>query len=577
MIEAICWVLIHSLWQGLLLALAGGGVILCTKRSPAAVRYRLLCGLFFLFLGVVGMTFFYEWGLVSVEGKVYGEGGVGLSAGWLSDFCSAHAGQVVVIWVLVAAFKSLRLAAGWGYLRTVRRDGMAGPSLWVERVGSLSRQLGIRRTVKMVESGLVKVPMVMGHLRPVIFIPLGLINHLPAEEMEAVVLHELAHIRRRDQLVNILQQVAECLLFFNPGVIWISSLMREERENCCDDTAIAHTRDRVGFVRALVRFKEHSLREVALAFPGNRRQLFHRVLRISKQENRGLGGRERLILLICSGLLLLWLAAVQRVGSTAKPQGSLIAVTKGAPVPAEVVSVLKAKQQVTENMEWVEAQLAQLHQSDVKSRKRKGGGQAERNRGQVIRDREQGEKNREEDRFVLEEEDMKQLQLVRNEELARWNREQAQRNEELVRRKEEQDRVGREQAENKAQDLRNQQQAEQNRVQAERDREQADRDRQQAERDRAQAELDRQQAERDREQAERDRQQAQSNRMQAEKERDREALERARAEKDRQQADLKRLQTAKMQADRAQADAADKARIEAAGKADAERKDEVKN
>ena len=134
--------------------------------------------------------------------------------------------------------------------------------------GRAGRQLDIRRRVKLVESVLVRAPMVIGQLRPIIYIPLGLINHLPASEMEAVLLHELAHIRRYDYVVNMVQQVAECLLFFNPGFLWISSLLREERENCCDDIAIAHTRDRVEFVRALVRFKEHSLRGWPWRFRG---------------------------------------------------------------------------------------------------------------------------------------------------------------------------------------------------------------------------------------------------------------------------------------------------------------------
>jgi bla regulator protein BlaR1 len=471
----------------------------------------------------------------------------------------------------------------------------------VERVGALSRRLGIRRTVKMVESGLVRVPMVMGQLRPVIFIPLGLINHLPAGEMEAVVLHELAHIRRRDQLVNIIQQVMECLFFFNPGLLWVSSLMRDERENCCDDVAIAETRDRVEFVRALVRFKEHSLREVTLAFPGNRRQLFHRVLRISRQENRGLGGRERMVLLVSGGLLLLWLAAVKGVGSAVKPVAYPVAVAKVAPVPAELVSVLKARQQVTENMEWVQGQLSELHKMDLRSQKRERSGKAgqlQKNKEQVTRnqvqvemnleqdirnrersvtdveqagtDVEQAEKNMLQDRSNLAgKEELKRLQLARkaeraqrNSEQAQRNDEQARRNEEQARRNEEQDRLNREQAENKVQELKNQQEAERNRMQAEldrqqaqRDREQADRDRAQADRDRQQAEQDRQQAERERVQGERDRQQALLNRQQAEKERKQVEMMRVQAEKDRKQSELVRV-------------LAERERAEALGRAD---------
>jgi bla regulator protein BlaR1 len=493
MIQAICWVLIHSLWQGVLLALAGGGVILCTKRSPAAVRYRLLCGLAGIFAVGMGVTFLYEWLMATGSGD--GSGGVGVSMSWLGDWCSAHAVQVVGVWLVVAVVKSVRMAAGWSYMRRMRREGLAAPALWVEKVDGLSRQLGIRQAVKFVESALVRVPVVIGQLRPIIYIPLGLINHLPASEMEAVLLHELAHIRRYDYVVNLVQHVAECLLFFNPGFLWISALIREERENCCDDVAIALTRDRVEFVRALVRFSEHSLRGMALAFPGNKRPLLHRVLRISRQENKTLNWRERLVLL--GGCVVLLCFLVARAGradvrKTAEPanEAQLAQVQPVKGVPADVIAVLRARQQVAQNMEWVQSQLDQLH-----------------HKTEVVKNQEAEDK---------EEEVRNKEQAVRNAE------DQVARNEEQVSMQDEQVSKNEEQAE-QAEQAQQAQQAQQDKQQADRDREQAERDRQQAEQDRHQAELDRQQAERDRIQAEQDRQKA---REQAE--RDREQAERDR-------------------------------------------------
>ena len=479
MIQAICWVLIHSLWQGILLALAGGGVILCTKRMPAAVRYRLLCGLAGIFVGGMGVTFGYEEMMAAASG---GDGG-SVSMNWLGDWCSAHAVQVVGIWLAVAVVKSVRMAAGWSYMRRMRREGLAAPAVWVGRVDVLGRQLGIRQAVKLVQSALVRVPVVIGQLRPVIYIPLGLINHLPASEMEAVLLHELAHIRRDDYLVNMVQQVAECLLFFNPGFLWISDLIREERENCCDDMAIAHTRDRVEFVRALVRFKEHSLRGMALAFPGNRRQLLHRVVRISRQENKTLGGRERLVLL--GGCIVLFglLAAKADVKKpVVRMRPAEVQLAEAPPVrvvPKEVVTVLQEREQVAQNMEWVQLQLDRLrHKAEVKK-------QAARDKGQVAKNQDQAEEN-----------------------------------------------TG-QAAQNEKQDQRDREQVQQDKQQADRDREQAERDRQQAEQDRHQVELDRHQVELDRAQAERDRQQAQ---LQAERDRQQAELDRRQADQDRQKA-----------------------------------------
>jgi bla regulator protein BlaR1 len=513
MIQAICWVLVHSLWQGVLLALAGGGVMLCTKRSAAAVRYRLLCGLVGVFLGGMGGTFLYEWALAGGNGD--GTGGVGVSMNWLGDWCSAHAFQVVTVWLAVAVIKSVRMAAGWNYIRRMRREGLAAPALWVERVDGLSRQLGVRQAVKLVESVLVRVPMVIGQLRPIIYIPLGLINHLPASEMEAVLLHELAHIRRYDHLVNMVQQAAECLLFFNPGFLWISALIREERENSCDDIAIAHTRNRVEFVRALVRFKEHSIQGMTLAFPGNKRQLLHRVLRISRQENKTLSGKERFVLLGGCLVMLCLLMARADVKKKAEPvAGSRLAAVQLAEavpvreVPKEVVAVLQERERVTQNMEWVKAKLDQLHHKpNIKKRA-------------IDMDQEAMNVERAE-------------QMGKEQQLTVEAAERDQQRAAELDRQQEAERVEQEAKQSLA-----------DKLQADRDREQdklqADKDREQAELDRQQAERDRQQADRDRLQADRDRKQAELDRLEADKERERATMERMQVEDSRKQVERER-------------------------------------
>ncbi|HEV3324356.1 MAG TPA: M56 family metallopeptidase [Puia sp.] len=542
MIQAICWMLIHSLWQGLLLAVAAGGVIFCTKRSAAAVRYQLLCGLFLLFLAAGGLTFFYE--LYRVE-----ESGGGSDGGLypvaanvflvrvdgLGRYCSAHALLIVSVWFIFFSIKSLRMAAGWGYMQYLRRDGfVTAPAVWAGRVNLLSGQLGIRRTVKLVESGLVRVPMVIGQLRPVIFIPLGLINHLPAGEMEAVLLHELAHIRRYDYCVNFLQQIAECLFFFNPGLLWISSLLREERENCCDDIAIARTKDRVGFVRALVRFKEHSLRGSALAFPAGKRQLLHRVLRISQQQNKTLNGGERIFLLGSCLVLLLLLGSLHRPGglkegggdTAARVEKEMADVRTGAPAAVEAGSrelkaVLQTREQVAKNLQWVEQQLNRLHHTTAKGIRQR---QAKRDAGPAVGDRrEGGDAGREEiNAGALQDRLNGQLDQV-NRELSQRNEEQTQRNQEALERESQRQEA-----------VREQEQAQLDRLQADRDREQAVRDREQAQRDREQAVKDKHQADLDRLQAEKDRIQAEKERTQAEKDRMQAELARQQAVKDQQ-------------------------------------------
>ena len=483
MIQAICWVLIHSLWQGAVLVVSAGCVLAGTRQSAAAVRYRLLGLLLFLFLAACGITFLYE---LYLAGEIGGTGESGNTAvadalaagsGMLRRYCETNAGWIVCAWFVVAAVKAVRMAGGWGYVHAISRHGHTeAPEQWVQLVARWAGQLEIRRRIRLLESRLVQAPMVVGHLKPIIFIPLGLINQLPPDEIESVLLHELAHIRRHDYLVNLMQQLSECVFFFNPGLLWVSSLLREERENCCDDIAIAQTGDRVRLVRALVRIKEHSMGVAVVAFrPGGKRQLLRRVLRIAQQRNQGLNGGERFFLSASCLVVLLLLLSVHRVGGGVIAERQMAAqrqvmgsppatIVTGAAVPGpELMAVLRDRQQVAQNLEWAEQQLTSLRQHKVKTGqvpKRRTGGkgvQARLNLLQGQQDREQAER----ERMQVERD---RQQSLRDHAQAELDREQADRD----------------------------------RVEAERDRQQADKDREQAERDRQQAELERQQAGRQR-------------------------------------------------------------------------------
>jgi hypothetical protein len=163
----------------------------------------------------------------------------------------------------------------------------------------LAQRIGITRVVRILESTVVKTPMMAGVLKPVILLPLGMLAQLPPQEMEAILLHELAHIRRKDYLTNLLQCLAEILFFFNPAVLWISSLIREERENCCDDIAVGQVRDKRDLVSALVSFQEYNYLHGALTFAGTKNHLLRRVKRIVHRENKTLDIREKFFLLAC--------------------------------------------------------------------------------------------------------------------------------------------------------------------------------------------------------------------------------------------------------------------------------------
>ncbi|HEV2481166.1 MAG TPA: M56 family metallopeptidase [Puia sp.] len=323
--QALCLTLIHSLWQGFLAAVAAGIIILCTKRSKAAVRYNLLTADLVLFLLATAFTFFYELGGGSgpsgavsawVAGKVSGleetavpngialqvHSGVGQSTGILhqvGNFLTLHASTVVLVWMLCLLGQLVQLMGGLYRVGWLRRRRVFDPgTLWQERLQALAVRLGVGKTVALIQSAYVRVPVTFGFLKPSILVPLGMLTNLPADQVETILLHELAHIRRNDYLANLLLHITEALFFFNPGLRWIASLIREEREACCDDMVL-NTADRTSYFEALVAFGENSFARQGYALPlsKGKTDLLWRIRRMLNQENKNLHIMEKAILI----------------------------------------------------------------------------------------------------------------------------------------------------------------------------------------------------------------------------------------------------------------------------------------
>src|SRR5690348_3455779 len=159
---------------------------------------------------------------------------------------------VVLLWFCGVTVFSLRLMGGWLVAARVRSGAVAiaGPE-WQVALQRLAVQMRISRPVRLVASARANAPMVVGWLRPVVLFPAAALAGVPSREMEALLLHELAHIRRGDYAINLLQSAIEALLFYHPAVWWISGQVRAEREMCCDDLAVSITGDALTYARAL--------------------------------------------------------------------------------------------------------------------------------------------------------------------------------------------------------------------------------------------------------------------------------------------------------------------------------------
>jgi uncharacterized protein (TIGR03435 family) len=162
---------------------------------------------------------------------------------------------VVAFWLTGAIAFSLRLLGGW-MLAERLRSRMVRPASadWQRTLDRLKTRICVSRPVRLLVSGLLQAPAAVGWLWPVVLVPAGALAGLPSAQLEALLLHELAHIRRHDYLINVLQSVVEAVFFYHPGVWWISGHMRAERELCCDDMAVSITGDALIYARALAEF-----------------------------------------------------------------------------------------------------------------------------------------------------------------------------------------------------------------------------------------------------------------------------------------------------------------------------------
>lgn len=160
-------------------------------------------------------------------------------------------------WLLGMLVLSIRPLIGWRATRQLRSRGRSSvPSAITTATERVAKLLKIRRAIEVTESSQVDVPTVIGWVKPLVLLPASAISGLSTEQLEAVIAHELAHVRRHDYLVNLHQLAMETVFFYHPAVWWVSHRMRVEREECCDDIAVHMTGDRVGYAKVLVWLEE---------------------------------------------------------------------------------------------------------------------------------------------------------------------------------------------------------------------------------------------------------------------------------------------------------------------------------
>jgi len=282
-VERLGWTLVHFLWQGMLIAILYAAVRRTLRRPEP--RYVLACVALAVMIAAPIVTFriltrteaaspYPYMGRVPVSSAAAApaaNSGDGATA--IAHYTRRNALMpwVVALWFAGAILFWVRLTGGWLIAARMRRISIRpGPAEWQHTLNRIKSRIGVSRPVRLVVSALVQVPTVIGWLRPLVLMPVGALAGLPAEHVEMLLAHELAHIRRQDYLVNVLQGIAEALLFYHPAVWWISGHLRAEREVCCDDVAVSIGGDAFTYACALADLESRrpAFMNVALAADG---------------------------------------------------------------------------------------------------------------------------------------------------------------------------------------------------------------------------------------------------------------------------------------------------------------------
>jgi TonB family protein len=297
--HALGWTLLHFLWQGALIAAVLACILtLLSGRAPQP-RYLASCCALVLMTILPAVTFIRiltapntaaASTTISIDATSSLSHGQSLPTGPLFDRIAAsldHAmPSILALWSIGVAILLIRLTAGLLIARRMKSaTTRPAPEDLLRALRRLARRIGVSRPVQLLNSAIVQVPTVIGWLRPVVLIPFGCLAGLSPTQIEAILAHELAHIRRHDYLISVLQSTIEALLFYHPAVWWVSQNIRREREHCCDDLAVHITGDPLTYARALSLLEERRATPPNLALAINGGNLTMRIQRLLQSQD----------------------------------------------------------------------------------------------------------------------------------------------------------------------------------------------------------------------------------------------------------------------------------------------------
>jgi beta-lactamase regulating signal transducer with metallopeptidase domain len=307
--KALGWTFVHSIWQIALIGLLLFIVLRMVPGRSAHVRYTISSLALWLIVVASLSTFIImlpeDHAITTMPGAMYfmtvNESQSTLQQ--LSQWLELRMPMMLTIWLGGVSLLMLRLVLSLGFVHHMRYESFPEEDLQQTLNTIIARiRLKIKATVS--ESYLIKSPVTIGHIKPLILFPVGIINQLNPKEVEAILTHELAHIVRRDYLSNLIQSFIETLFYYHPVTWWISRMVRTERENRADDLAVSWCGDHLGYAKALMAVQElqvHAKPALTIGFSSRKGAMLARISRILNLPYKNHNQMEKTVLLsLCS-------------------------------------------------------------------------------------------------------------------------------------------------------------------------------------------------------------------------------------------------------------------------------------
>ncbi|OCX50710.1 hypothetical protein BEL04_18395 [Mucilaginibacter sp. PPCGB 2223] len=302
--------LLHSLWQTLVMYALLRIFLACFPSASSANKYN--AGLLSLAGSVVWtvVTFVIELGKHNFSQPAAGDTGdilpfIPLHHATIADTTdkvvnsfdiNLYLPYLVAFWLIGIALNSAKLLWGWRSIYHIKSD-RSNAQVLENSVDKLAVYLRIGKKIKVFVSGHVDVPCIVGYLKPMIILPAAVISQFSAEQIQSILIHEMAHIRRNDYFVNVLQQIIGILFFFNPFTLLINRIIYAEREHCCDDMVLEITGQPLVYAQTLLKLEENRKQnqQLAIAATGKKYHLLTRIKRIMETKKQTGSFRHALV------------------------------------------------------------------------------------------------------------------------------------------------------------------------------------------------------------------------------------------------------------------------------------------